>query len=557
MSSAIDPDSGKKAARPTAPKNPTAAAGGPKPVPPSAAAKPATSAKAPPPPKAAAKQPAPADKQSAAAQADEADDHAPVASSGFLKQTPAWAISMLVHIVALLGMALIVTDPPEQKKATQITAGVAEADAELNEFQDDLDAQVTPVDTVSAEDVVTPEVAVTTVEVTTNANDVEAAPAAIEVTADFSNIGAVASNMTTSIGGSGKGGGISGRKNAGKLAAAGGGGKDTEEAVDRALRWIAEHQMPDGGWSFELTKCPSCQGKCSHGGEGGHSKDRCGATALALLPFLGKGYTHREGPYKPQIERGISFLAALALKGKGYAGGAGGGNMYSQGLAGIALSECYAMSQDGRLAAPTQAALNFIMTAQDPVGGGWRYSPKQPGDTSAVGWQIMALKSGNMAYLQVNPLTIKKAVEFLDSVQEDDGAFYGYTTPAKKASTSAVGLLCRMYLGWKKDHPALQRGVEFLAKTGPNKDLYYDYYATQIMHHMEGDMWIAWNDKMKGMLLKLQSNNDHEAGSWADGFGGHGPGRLYHTALATMILEVYYRHLPIYRNQVVEEEFKE
>jgi hypothetical protein len=364
--------------------------------------------------------------------------------------------------------------------------------------------------------------------------------------------------MTTSIGGSGKGGGISGRKNAGKLAAAGGGGKDTEESVDRALRWIAEHQMPDGGWHFDLTQCPSCQGKCSHGGKSG---DRCGATAMALLPFLGRGYTHREGPYKSQVERGITFLVQLAIKGKGGAHKAGGGNLYAQGLAGIALSECYAMSQDGRLAAPTQAVLNYIMEAQDPVGGGWRYAPKQPGDTSAVGWQIMALKSGNMAYLQVNPLTIKKAVEFLDSVQENDGAYYGYTGPGRGSGTSAVGLICRMYLGWKKDHPALQRGVEVLAKRGPSPDLYYDYYATQIMHHMEGDMWIAWNDKMKGMLLKSQSNDGHEAGSWYKGVeGGHGAhsaGRLYCTALSTMILEVYYRHLPIYRNQVVEEEFQE
>ena len=40
----------------------------------------------------------------------------------------------------------------------------------------------------------------------------------------------------------------------------------------------------------------------------------------------------------------------------------------------------------------------------------------------------------------------------------------------------------------------------------------------------------------------------------------HGPeaaGRLYSTSLATMILEVYYRHLPIYGQQSVDEEFKE
>jgi hypothetical protein len=81
------------------------------------------------------------------------------------------------------------------------------------------------------------------------------------------------------------------------------------------------------------------------------------------------------------------------------------------------------------------------------------------------------------------------------------------------------------------------------------------------MHHMEGEMWISWNNKMKDMLLKAQSNKDHEAGSWHEGVsGGHGAeaaGRLYCTSLATMMLEVYYRHLPIYRNQSVQDEFKE
>jgi hypothetical protein len=32
-------------------------------------------------------------------------------------------------------------------------------------------------------------------------------------------------------------------------------------------------------------------------------------------------------------------------------------------------------------------------------------------------------------------------------------------------------------------------------------------------------------------------------------------GRLYCTSMATVILEVYYRHLPIYRKQSTEEDF--
>jgi len=121
--------------------------------------------------------------------------------------------------------------------------------------------------------------------------------------------------------------------------------------------------------------------------------------------------------------------------------------------------------------------------------------------------------------------------------------------------------LCRMYLGWKKDNPALQRGVDRIAKKGPSSDLYYDYYATQVMHHVEGERWIAWNTKMRDGLVKAQHKVGHEAGSWYDGYdGGHGAhlaGRLYCTSLATMILEVYYRHLPIYGKSSVEEEFKE
>jgi hypothetical protein len=115
-----------------------------------------------------------------------------------------------------------------------------------------------------------------------------------------------------------------------------------------------------------------------------------------------------------------------------------------------------------------------------------------------------------------------------------------------------------MYLGWKKDNPALQRGIEFLAKKGPTNDLYDSYYATQIMHHMEGDVWQAWNTKTKKMLLDSQGKEGHEAGSWYKSVdGAHVAGRLYCTSLATMILEVYYRHLPIYRGQATDDEFRE
>jgi hypothetical protein len=547
MASGIDPEA--KPAKPAAAAPKPAAA----PAKPAAAAQPAKPAA--PPAKPVAAQPA---KPAAAQQEALPEEPARSAARGLLKTTPAWAISMLVHIVALLAMALVVTPTPEKEKPRLITSSAPEADENFEEFEEQEPVEQTDLPTVTDVAVPTDVTVVEDVKVVANADDLDAAPVAVEFT-EFGSETAPATDMLATVGAiGGAGGGFGGRKagKTGQIAAANGGGADTEAAVEAALKWFINHQMPDGGWSFDLQACPSCNGQCKHGGDGA---DRCAATAMALLPFLGKGYTHREGPYQPQIERGVAFLAGMAMQGRGKVYGKG--SMYSQGLAGIVLSESFGMTQDQRLAVPAQLALNFIMDAQDPVGGGWRYTPRQPGDTSAVGWQLMALKSGHMAYLQVNPLTIKKAVEFLDSVQTPDGSGYGYSDPGDRPGTSAVGLLCRMYLGWKKDHPGLQAGAARMAKRGPTGDLYTDYYSTQVMHHMEGDMWLSWNGKMKPMLLKAQAKSGHEAGSFFEGLdkghGAHRAGRLYCTSLATMILEVYYRHLPIYRNQSVNEEFRE
>jgi hypothetical protein len=537
-------------------KTPPAPAATPaKPAAPKPTAGAAKAAAAPPKPPAAT--PAPA--QAAASPPADEEPHRSVAG-GILRQAPAWAVSMLLHIVVLLSMALIVQEPPKEEKPRVIVSSAPEVVEEFEEFEEETPLDQPQTQDVSNEVVLPDATVVEDVQVVSDAADIDAAAVSVEFT-DFSTETAASSDLLATVGAiGGQAGGLGGRTDPNmrsKLVQAGGGSAQSEAAVEAAIKWIINHQLPDGSWSFDFTKCPSCNGNCSHPGK---LQDRGGATAMALLPMLGRGYTHKEGPYKKQFEAGIGFLAAMAVTGQGKAYEKGG-NLYSQGLAGIALSETYAMTQDKRLAGPAQLALNYIMAAQDPVGGGWRYTPKQPGDTSAVGWQLMALKSGHMGFLQVSPLTIKKAVEFLNRVQQDEGSMYGYTDPGTGYGTSAVGLLCRMYLGWKKDNPALQRGVLRLAKKGPSNDLYFNYYATQILHHMEGDAWVAWNTKMRDMLVKSQQTKGHAAGSWFEGFeAGHITevgGRLYATSLATMILEVYYRHLPIYGQQSVDEEFKE
>jgi len=323
----------------------------------------------------------------------------------------------------------------------------------------------------------------------------------------------------------------------------------SERAVAMALRWLASHQMPDGGWNFNHGLTPRRGGTARN--PGSSEEARNAAAAMALLPFLGAGQTHKAGKYKATVKNGLYRLVSqMKVSPQGGSLTESEGTMYSHGLASIALCEAYVMTQDKGLYQPAQQTISFIVHAQAPVGGGWRYQPRQPGDTTVTGWQIMALKSGHMAYLRVPPATVKKAMSFLDSVQANDGAGYGYTTPANRPATTAIGLLCRMYLGWKRDNAALKRGVEWLSEQGPSKsNLYYDYYATQVMRHYGGDAWKKWNAEMRDFLVMSQLKEGPEAGSWfvKGDLGAERGGRLYCTSLAALILEVYYRHAPIYR----------
>lgn len=345
-----------------------------------------------------------------------------------------------------------------------------------------------------------------------------------------------------------------------RLAMEGGGNAASEDAVSRGLRWLQAHQLPSGGWCFDLKQGP-CEGRCR---DSGSEVSTTGATALALLAFLGRGETQLEGDYQDTVKRGLYYLTSQMRTGPhgGDLRGEGGGTMYSHGISTIALCEAYAMTRDKALEPFAQQAIDYIVWAQDERGGGWRYEPGAPGDTTVTGWQIMALKSGQMAYLRVPYETIELAGRFLDSVQLDNGARYGYVPRPKEArelTTTSVGLLCRMYTGWPRNQPALQKGVQILSREGPSMlgshaNMYYNYYGTQIMHQFGGGPWQAWNDQMRDFLTRTQATEGHESGSWyLDGGQAPKGGRLYVTAVAIMTLEVYYRHLPLYAAHAVGE----
>ncbi|MGH7137708.1 MAG: prenyltransferase/squalene oxidase repeat-containing protein, partial [Pirellulales bacterium] len=301
----------------------------------------------------------------------------------------------------------------------------------------------------------------------------------------------------------------------GQLLAQQGGTTASEAAVARALKWLEQHRSADGSWSLnQFNSAGDCNGRC---GDPGIESDTA-ATSLALLPFLGAGQTQLRGDYIHTVARGLRALMDMQRP-NGDLRGRGGGRMYAHGQATIALCEAYALTQSDNLRDPAQRAVDFIVSAQHEAGG-WRYQPREPGDLSVVGWQMMALRSAQMAYLKVPEETFLKATRFLNSVQENASVgLYGYMpTGGPTPVMTAEGLLCRQYSGWRHNHPVLVRGVAWLEANHLPKanqpNMYFWYYGTQVMHHMGGQSWEKWNDALRDLLIALQATSGHESGSW-------------------------------------------
>ena len=363
-------------------------------------------------------------------------------------------------------------------------------------------------------------------------------------------------------------------------AAAGNAEPSTEAAIQLGLEFLARHQQTDGSWTLE-------------GFDREHKyhlkqlQSDTAATGLALLAFQGAGYTHKEFKYAQPIDRALQWLienqqdngdlfVPSKTRSDEYC------HMYSHAIAALALCEAYGMTQDPDLLEPTQRAIDWIQDTQDPKHGGWRYYPqlgRRKTDTSVTGWMMMALQSGRLAGFKVRDSTLESIDGWMQSARDPDSpGKFRYNPYAKNTNDwtrtqgrqsappmTAVGLLIRIYSGWKKDDARLLQGAkslveEQLAGDQDNlvRDTYYWYYATQVLKHVDGELWTKWNDRLHPLLIETQEKQGDMAGSWhpyepvPDRWGLHA-GRLYVTTMNLLSLEVRYRLLPLYEETIDDE----
>lgn len=330
--------------------------------------------------------------------------------------------------------------------------------------------------------------------------------------------------------------------------------QESEAAVNAALRYLAAVQSPNGRWDTRRLGGGAARAGDNEERMGAGAQADTGITGLALLAFLAGGHTHLRGPHQATVRRGLEFLLSsqesdgcLSATPNRYE------RMYCHAMATCALSEAYAMTRDQRLAAAVKRAVGYTLRAQDRSTGGWRYMPGDPGDTSQLGWQVMALKSAEMAGLTIPSETRDGIARFLKSVSAGTHgglARYQANRGTVSRSMTAEALACRQFMGLPENPAAAAEASNFVTQEIPGTsvaNLYYWYYGTLSMYQLQDQGWDRWNAALQKTLLSSQRTEGELAGSWDPDpvWGGCG-GRVYGTALSALCLEVYYRFLPLH-----------
>jgi len=365
-----------------------------------------------------------------------------------------------------------------------------------------------------------------------------------------------------------------------------GGGKVYDEAVEDALRWLAAHQSPDGGWgaaTFDqwCDRQPVTDPTRRPGGLGKALYDP-GVTGLALCAFLGAGYTNRgRHPFAKVVSRGLRYLKNIQDPEGCYGPRTSQQYIYNHATAALAMVEAYGMTASPIWKTSAQKGLDFIAMTRNPYFA-WRYGIK-PGDndTSVSGWMMMAIKSAKLINEDAKkrhkapPLLVDESAldgmrAWLDKVTDPDYGRVGYvqrgTGPArphdlvdrfpneKSESMTAVGVLARCFMGEDPRKSSLiQKGADLMAKLPPtwNKadgsiDMYYWYYATLAMFQVGGKHWAGWLRAMRPSMVETQRKDTDAClykGSWDPvGPWGLDGGRVYSTAIMALCMEVFYRY---------------
>ncbi|MEM8713525.1 MAG: prenyltransferase/squalene oxidase repeat-containing protein, partial [Planctomycetota bacterium] len=200
-----------------------------------------------------------------------------------------------------------------------------------------------------------------------------------------------------------------------------------ERPIRLGLRWLADHQDPDGRWSADGFMAHDPTDEKTDGA--GMSVHDVGVTSLALMALFGDGSTPTQGEYRDNAAQGVEWLLKQQDPETGLFGQqVGFAFLYDHALASLAITNALHLTGADHLRAPAQSALNFIASCRNPYGV-WRYSvpPDGDNDTSLTSWMMQVIRSGQDAGLKVDLESWSAALAWLDEMTDPASGRIGYT----------------------------------------------------------------------------------------------------------------------------------
>ena len=500
-----------------------------------------------------------------------------------LRQSPWWLVSILVHVVVVGAFVLLDTSELAAEPEALLTTSHADTFEEEIPDVDEETEKIKEQDVTAEQPVIMPEELQDHAETD---NDLEHD----EVYGESDGISDApfegpSTNSDIGVGG-GAGGAFKGRGGKRNSRSGGGGNTKFDDAVDWALRWLAAHQSPNGGWEA-ANFMHWCDGKrvddpSKRPDGAGKGLYDAGVSGMAMCAFLGAGYTNRgTHEFTRVVARGLGYLKNIQDPEGCFGPRSTQQYIYNHATCALAMVEAYGMTGSPMFKHSAQKALDFIALSRNPYFA-WRYGIK-PGDndSSVTGWMMMALKSASLVNadaakrgkpmpLQVDESAFDGIRAWLQKVTDPDTGKVGYLTrgsgsarphelldrfPADKSEAmTAVGMLARTFIGEDPAKSAvIQKGAALCAKLPPtwnetdgSIDMYYWYYATLAMYQVGGRHWDKWKAAMQTAMVETQRKDTdfcQYKGSWdpAGPWGGDG-GRVYSTACMALCLEVLHRY---------------
>jgi hypothetical protein len=329
-------------------------------------------------------------------------------------------------------------------------------------------------------------------------------------------------------GGGGRyGGRLGGRVN---LVALGGGGSNTEDAVLKNLVWLSARQNADGAWTSSLAT------------EAG-TLSTVGTTALALLNFVGAGYSHLSKDtyggvcFGDVVRKGFQYLIAQQATDGGI-GPREGDRTLNHALGALALSEAFGLTGADILKSYAQTAANFVAACASPDGGWHRRDRSLQGELLATVFAVMALKSAQLSGLSGSPTVAAGASRFLNGALDENGLC---DSPTR--ARVAGGMTSILFLNGSKADGRLVGAGDHILRRLPAWDEgdFLGWYFTSLALFQydgpSGPRWKRWSQPVKDTLVTNQARD----GSWT--VQGES---IVHTALAGLTLEIYYRYANVF-----------